>query len=169
MKMMTSAQRWHTPTAAVVLNILLKAWVNSLMDRIHWFAVSNPEQKRFPKPNKLVSREYLMSKAKWRVYEELAQSIINELAGEFGLDGVEGKQTLHGKTGTHWEIDAKGIREGNAGIILIECRRYPKRRIKQEQMAAIAYRINDIGSVGGITVSPLEPQEGLGYWQNMRA
>lgn len=82
-----------------------------------------------------------MPKPKWRSYEELAQHIIKELAAEFGLDDVEGKQTLPGASGTNWEIDAKGIRSGDSGVILIECRCYPKSRIKQEQMAAIAYRI----------------------------
>jgi len=101
-----------------------------------------------------------MTKPKWRSYEELAQHIIKELAAEFGLDDVEGKQTLPGASGTNWEIDAKGIRSGDSGVILIECRCYPNSRIKQEQMAAIAYRIGDIGAAGGITVSPLEPQEG---------
>ncbi|TBV00028.1 hypothetical protein DNJ95_02390 [Stutzerimonas kirkiae] len=101
-----------------------------------------------------------MPQPKWRAYEELAQSIIKELATEFGLEGIEGKQIIPGKSGTNWEIDAKGIRSGDSGVILIECRRYLNYRIKQEQMAAVAYRIDDIGAVGGITVSPLEPQEG---------
>jgi hypothetical protein len=98
--------------------------------------------------------------SKWRTCEELAQSIIKELAAEFGLEGIEGKQILPGKSGANWEIDAKGIRSGDSGVILIDCRRYLSCRIKQEQMVAVAYRIGDIGAVGGITVSPLEPQEG---------
>lgn len=101
-----------------------------------------------------------MPDAKWRRYEELAKFILKELAEEFDLGEVEGKQVTPGESGTSWEIDAKGIRVGDSGIVLIECRRYLTSRIKQEQMAAIAYRIKDIGAVSGITVSPLEPQEG---------
>lgn len=101
-----------------------------------------------------------MSKPKWRTYEELTQYIINELAAEFGLDEVEGKQILSGKSGTRWEIDAKGIKSGNSGIVVIECKCYQGRSIEQSQMATIAYQMKDIGAVGGITVSPLEPQEG---------
>ncbi len=101
-----------------------------------------------------------MSDTKWRTYEELAQLIIKELATEFDLGEVEGKQVIPGESGTSWEIDAKGVRIGDSGVVLIECRRYLTSKIKQEQMAAIAYRIKDIGAVGGITVSPLEPQEG---------
>ncbi|MGA4472918.1 hypothetical protein ACPA2M_08080 [Ectopseudomonas chengduensis] len=101
-----------------------------------------------------------MSKPKWRSYEELAQHIIKELAAEFGLDDVEGKQTLPGTSGTNWEIDAKGIRSRDFGVILIECKCYIGRSIEQGQMGTIAYQMKDIGAVGGITVSPLEPQEG---------
>ena len=101
-----------------------------------------------------------MSKPKWRSYEELAQHIIKELAAEFGLDDVEGKQALPGVSGTNWEIDAKGIKSGNTGIVIIECKRYTGRSIEQSKMATIAYQMKDIGAVGGITVSPLEPQEG---------
>ena len=101
-----------------------------------------------------------MPETKWKSYEELARFILNELGKELGLSVVEGKQIAPGASGTNWEIDAKGIRVGDSGTILIECRRYTKSKLKQEQMAAIAYRIKDIGAVGGITVSPLEPQEG---------
>ncbi len=101
-----------------------------------------------------------MPDAKWRTYEELAKFIIKEVAEEFDLGEVEGKQVTPGESGTSWEIDAKGIRVGDSGVVLIECRRYLTSRIKQEQMAAIAYRIKDIGAVSGIAVSPLEPQEG---------
>ncbi|WP_348270701.1 restriction endonuclease [Candidatus Filomicrobium marinum] len=73
---------------------------------------------------------------------------------------MEGKQRASGrKSGTDWEIDAKGIREGNRAIVLVECRRY-KRRLNQEALAAVAYRIDDIGTDGGITVSPFPLQQG---------
>jgi hypothetical protein len=101
-----------------------------------------------------------MPKTKWKSYEELAQFILRELSKEFGLAVVEGTQVIPGESGTEWEIDAKGVRIGDSGIILIECRRYIKSKLKQEQMAAIAYRIKDIGAAGGITVSPLDPQKG---------
>lgn len=101
-----------------------------------------------------------MPETKWKSYEELARFILNELGKELGLSVVEGKQIVPGESGTKWEIDAKGIRVEDSGTILIECRCYTKSKLKQEQMAAIAYRIKDIGAVGGITVSPLGPQEG---------
>jgi hypothetical protein len=61
----------------------------------------------------------------WETYEEVARYLLNQFSAAFGLDRVEGKQSLLGKlTGTSWEIDAKRIRLGEQGIILVECRRY---------------------------------------------
>ena len=97
----------------------------------------------------------------WRTYEEVATFLLNEMANEFGLKHVEGKQSIAGITsGTSWEIDAKGICSNHEGFVLIEIRRYTTSRISQEATAAIAYRITDTGASGGIIVSPLGLQEG---------
>jgi hypothetical protein len=85
--------------------------------------------------------------------------MLDQFASEFGLDRVEGKQTVAG-TKTDWEIDAKGVRESDGGIMLVECRRYTKARLSQEQVGAIAYRIKDTGAFGAIVVTPLGLQEG---------
>jgi hypothetical protein len=89
------------------------------------------------------------------------------MASEFGLRRVEGKQTIRGsRSGTTWEIEAKGVRIGEgAGFIIVECRRYTtskqkQEKQKQEQMGGLAYRILDTGAAGGILVSPLGLQEG---------
>jgi len=74
---------------------------------------------------------------------------------------VEGKQAIKGKrTGAKYCIDAKGVCEGKEGFLVIECRRYTTSRQKQEQVAALAYRIQDAGASGGIIVSPLGIQKG---------
>lgn len=102
----------------------------------------------------------MASEAKWRTYERVAQQILNDLGPQLGLTGVQGKQVAAGVSGTDWEIDAKGVREIDGGIVVIECRRKLKSRIKQEELAGFAYRIKDIGAVSGIAVSPLPLQEG---------
>ena len=57
-------------------------------------------------------RVVLMSKDSDQ-YEEVARILLNRMRKEFGLERVEGKQDIEGlKSGTSWEIDAKGIREG---------------------------------------------------------
>jgi hypothetical protein len=97
----------------------------------------------------------------WESYEEVAVYLLNQIAAEFGLQVVEGKQTIVGrKTGTEWEIDAKGISEGDEVVFLVECRRHTTSRLNQESLGGLAYRILDTGAKGGIVVSPLGIQEG---------
>jgi hypothetical protein len=94
-------------------------------------------------------------------YEEVARILLNRMHKEFGLERVEGKQDIEGlRSGTSWKIDAKGIREGDGAIIIVECRRYTSSQLKQEHLGGLAYRILDTGAVGGITVSPMALQEG---------
>jgi len=98
---------------------------------------------------------------KWESYEEVAVYLLNQFAKEFGLERVEGKQRIKGqRSGTEWQIDAKGVRENNEGFLIIECRRYTTSRQNQEKIGALAYRIIDTGAVAGIIVSPLGIQEG---------
>lgn len=98
---------------------------------------------------------------KWENYEDIAIFLLNKFAGEFGLDKVEKNKKIEGlRSGTEWAIDAKGIKEGNEGFIIIECRRYTTSRQNQEKIGALAYRIMDTGAEGGIIISPLGIQEG---------
>lgn len=64
------------------------------------------------------------------------------------------------RSGTGWEIDAKGVRASDGGFFIVECRRYTTSRQNQEKIGALAYRIIDSGAAGGIIVSPLGLQEG---------
>jgi len=98
---------------------------------------------------------------KWKTYEEVSVYLLNHLAKEFKLEKVEGKQAVPGRrSGTRWNIDAKGIKQGNEGFIIIECRCYTTSRQNQEKMGALAYRIKDTGAKGGIIVSPFDVQKG---------
>jgi len=97
----------------------------------------------------------------WRSYEEVAQSLIQKFRAEFGLDRVEGKQSVAGHlSGTTWEIDAKGVKEGDEGFVIIECRQYRTSRQTQEKVGALAWRILDTGARGALIVTPLGLQEG---------
>ncbi len=102
----------------------------------------------------------ILATIRWKSYEEVAQYLLNQFAESFGLGAVEGKQVISGKSGTNWEIDAKGIKIDGEGFLIIECRRYTKSRLSQESIGAIAYRIKDTGAEGGIVVTPLEFQKG---------
>lgn len=98
---------------------------------------------------------------KWGTYEEVAQQILHDLAEEFGLERVEPKQTVIGqRSGTEWEIDAKGVRIDGEGFVIVECRRYTTSKQSQGKVGQLAYSIIDTGAKGGIIVSPLGVQEG---------
>ena len=97
----------------------------------------------------------------WETYEEVAAYLLNQLAEKFGIARIEGKQTIKGqKSGTDWEIDAKGVGFQDDIFLIIECRRYTSSKQTQEKLGALAYRIQDAGAAGGIVVSPLGLQEG---------
>jgi hypothetical protein len=101
---------------------------------------------------------------KWETYEEVAAHLLNEMAAEFGLDYFEGKQSVEGKkSGTSYEIDAKGATRDGDIFFIVECRRYTKSRQSQERVGALAYRILDTGASGGIidfiSIKPLVSKE----------
>jgi hypothetical protein len=97
----------------------------------------------------------------WESYEQVGTYLLDQFAAEFGLNRVEGKQDVAGqRSGTSWQIDAKGVRQGSDGFLIVEFRRNTTSRQSQEKMGGLAYRIIDTGAKGGIIVSPLGLQEG---------
>jgi len=96
----------------------------------------------------------------WSIYEDAARTVLANLRQVLGIAAVEGKQSLAGISGTTWEIDAKAWCEGVDGFLVVEVRRHTSGRLTQEDVAAIAYRIQDVGGSGGIVVSPLPMQKG---------
>ena len=97
----------------------------------------------------------------WQSYGQVAVEIMNKIAEMLGLERVEGKQPVYGsRSGTKWEIDGKGVKVGDEGFVIIECRRYSTSKQKQEDVGALAYRIIDTGASGANLVSPLGFQEG---------
>jgi hypothetical protein len=102
-------------------------------------------------------------KQSWRSYEEVARYLLDRFKDHFGLELVEPKQSILGvKSGTSWEIDAKGVLEGeaNSAVMIVECRQRRSKGLNQEALGALAYRIIDTGAKGGIIVSPLPLQHG---------
>ncbi|WP_166831390.1 hypothetical protein [Thalassoroseus pseudoceratinae] len=98
---------------------------------------------------------------KWETYEEVAAYLLDQFASAFGLSRVEGKQDIEGqRSGTKWQIDGKGVRSGDEGFMIVECRRFTTSKQNQERIGALAYRIIDSGADGGILVSPLGLQKG---------
>lgn len=84
---------------------------------------------------------------RWESYEEVAVYLLDRIAEKLGLERVEDKQKVIGeRSGTEWEIDGKGVKVGDEGFVIIECRRYTTRKQTQGQMAHLAYSIIDTGA-----------------------
>lgn len=98
-------------------------------------------------------------KKQWKNYEEVSVYLLNEFCEKFGLQRFEKKQKLSGLA-TEWEIDGKGVQSDGSVFIVVECRCYKTSKQSQEKIAALAYKINDLGAAGGIVVSPLGLQAG---------
>jgi hypothetical protein len=96
----------------------------------------------------------------WQVYEDAARRVLSDLREALSLAKVEGKQTLLGASGAAWEVDAKAWKEGSDWFVIIEVRRQTTSGVKQEAVAAVAHRLQDVGAEGGIIVSPLPLQKG---------
>lgn len=97
----------------------------------------------------------------WETYEQVARQLISECLESFGLSAMEAKQFVPGRiSGTDWEIEGKGLGTTEGEFVIMECRRYPGRRLSQEALGGLAWRIVDTGAIGGIVVSPLPLQDG---------
>lgn len=97
---------------------------------------------------------------KWMSYEAQATKLLPLLNPELGVSTVEGKQLLTGITGAVYEVDAVAVDERSLGSVLVEIKRYPRRRINQGIACELAFRIIDTKAAGGIFVSPLGLQRG---------
>jgi hypothetical protein len=81
----------------------------------------------------------------WLSYEDATRFLIDKCRLEFGLKAVEGKQEIEGhRSGTKWEIEGKGIREGDTRFFIIECRRYTTSRLEQEALGHSRYSANTL-------------------------
>ncbi|SAK70323.1 hypothetical protein AWB82_04212 [Caballeronia glebae] len=98
---------------------------------------------------------------KARQYEIVAAELLNRFCSDLGLARVEGKQNVTGlRSGTDWEIDAKGVAEDGVAFMVIECKRHTTSNLPQAIVASLAYSIQDTGADGGFIVSPLDLQSG---------
>lgn len=101
-----------------------------------------------------------MTEKRWRTYEEVAAYLLDQFAENFAVGRFEGKQLVPGASGTEWELDAKGVGENGARIVVVECKRHTKAGISQAITGALAFTIRDTGAHAGILVSPLGLQAG---------
>jgi hypothetical protein len=96
----------------------------------------------------------------WKSYEQIAIMVLNQCANEFGLSRIDGKQDVAGKSGTQWEVDARGWAKGDTAHFLVECKKHENAAISQAITASLAYQIHDTDAKGGFLVSPNGLQSG---------
>ncbi|WP_185715931.1 hypothetical protein [Burkholderia sp. Bp9004] len=96
----------------------------------------------------------------WKTYEQIAAFVLDQCAEDFGLSRVEGKQDVAGKSGTEWEVDARGWTEGNTAHFLVECKKHKSTAISQAITGSLAFQIQDTDAAGGVLVSPKGLQSG---------
>jgi len=101
-----------------------------------------------------------MTDLPWKKYEEVASELLYRFRKDLGFTSICGKMKIKGKfSGTTWEVDILAKKcDGN--FIYIECKRYPDRRINQETVASIYFKVIDTGAVSAITISPNPRQKG---------
>lgn len=104
-----------------------------------------------------------MNTPDWKKYEAASRQIIQSFCNEFGIASVQSETKLTGKCGTEWSVEGTATLVKGEGFLILECRRYKTKRLNQEALGALAYRIQDTGAVGGIIVSPLPLQKGAQY------
>jgi hypothetical protein len=138
------------------LNSARKTISNTISNSAHKKDTTKKQKESLKEP-----KLFANMKKKWETYEEVARYLLDEIAHKFDLSQFEGKQKIDGKkSGTKWEIDAKGVKDDSDIFFIVECRRYRTSRQSQEKIGALAYKIQDTGASGGIIVSPLGMQEG---------
>jgi hypothetical protein len=95
----------------------------------------------------------------WETYEEVARSVLDQCAEQFGLERFDGKQDVVGKSGATWEIDARGWAVDGSTFV-VECKQHARTGISQAITGSLAFTIADIGGAGGFLVSPQGLQAG---------
>lgn len=72
---------------------------------------------------------------------------------------MEGKQVIPGAKCEAWEIDLVATAVDNGALVVVECRGGTTKQ-SQEDVAAFAYRISDVGAGRGFLVTEVDPQRG---------
>jgi hypothetical protein len=94
------------------------------------------------------------------IYEDAARRALQGLREELGVSSIETRQLLERNSGASWEINARAWRGESEQFLVVEARRHTSSRLKQEDIAAVAFRVEVVGAAGGIVISPLPLRRG---------
>ncbi len=100
------------------------------------------------------------SQQTWRSYEEVARHVLHHFADLLGISEVEAKQRLMGACGTQWVIDAKGVAADGDGFLVIECKERTNKRLDQDTIGALAFKVRDLAAKSAVIVTSVGLQKG---------
>lgn len=94
-------------------------------------------------------------------YEDVSRYLLESVGELLGLEleRVEGKQRLVGDIDSY-VVDAKGVETDSGATVVVECKRYPTRKVPVGEVKELAWNIQDTGAAGGIIVTPIGVQAG---------
>lgn len=93
-------------------------------------------------------------------FEQTVRSILQQCRNALGYSHVDPKGKLPGKSGTKWEIDATAYLATSGDMVIVECRWRSTKKIDQEQIGALVFRVQDTGAVAGLMVTTIGLQKG---------
>lgn len=96
----------------------------------------------------------------WQSYEEVARFVLRELRRALNIADVGPPAVLPGESGTTWHVDGTATRAPDGAALILECKRKVGRRLDQEAIGGIAFRVLETGVGGAIVVTPLPLQKG---------
>jgi len=97
----------------------------------------------------------------WKNYEDVTKQILSDVRDCLGLGRIEGKQKVRGKiSGAKWEVDLVAYGATDEKLILVECKQRSNSKLRQSDLAKLAYTIEDTGADRGIIVTTIGLQDG---------
>jgi hypothetical protein len=93
-------------------------------------------------------------------FEQTVRNILEQCRDALGYSRVDPKGKLPGRSGTEWEIDSTAYLATSGDMVLVECRWRSKKRIDQEQIGGLVFRVQDTGAVAGLMVTSIGLQKG---------
>lgn len=95
----------------------------------------------------------------WIVYEEAAARVVSDMRKEFGVIDVTGKRKFDGYDGATYELDAVAWTDDAGSFLLVEAK-HQGRRLPQDTINSILYKVQKVGATGAILVAPMPLQSG---------
>jgi len=101
----------------------------------------------------------------WERYEQVSREVLENLRDHLGLQDVQSKSMIKGRSGVEWEVDAIAKSAQTKRLVVIECR-LTKGRQSQSNIASLVLTCEDVGAGKAIIVTPNPLQRGASILAN---